>query len=395
MIVTAVAIPLMAMAGLGAEAGSWYLIRRSAQNAADSAAYAGAIALIANQSVTTKGAAFATQNGFTDGATLSTGATQTVTITAAASSVTAVITQYQPPLLASLFLSGPVPITARAVASVAQTAPPCALSLSDMTIGGSQSFTGGSCSLLANTTVRFNGGPTFSGSGWEVDATKGCIGPHCSPLPTGVSSNYSSFPTKIPTALANLESDSSTGAIPLEPKSPTNIPNCNNGQSCTYTQSAAWQGNLNIKNGGTAYLSCPTSSCTFMFDSLSVNGTLQLAPGTTGVNIIIGQGGLSINGIVNLTAASSNSSYPDMGGVLIYDTETNNNLTINGTSTSVYGGALYFPNAAVTWNGNSASNNHCTQLVANSLTFTGDTSLDVSGCVPGTVPQSQVVLLTS
>ena len=39
------AIPLIGVVGLGAEAGSWYVTKQHAQNAADAAAYAGALRL--------------------------------------------------------------------------------------------------------------------------------------------------------------------------------------------------------------------------------------------------------------------------------------------------------------------------------------------------------------
>src|SRR5262249_33926477 len=43
--VALVAIPLIGMAALGTEAGSWYMIKRHAQNTADAGALAGALAL--------------------------------------------------------------------------------------------------------------------------------------------------------------------------------------------------------------------------------------------------------------------------------------------------------------------------------------------------------------
>ena len=68
-----------------------------------------------------------------------------------------------------------------------------------------------------------------------------------------------------------------------------------------------------------------------------------------GVNIVIGSGGLNINGTVNLIANPTNSSKPDLDGVLFYDTEGTSgspvNVTFNGNSNSIYGGACSFPTA--------------------------------------------------
>ena len=45
LMISAAAVPLFLMSALGAEVGSWHLIRRHAQNAADAAAFAGALAI--------------------------------------------------------------------------------------------------------------------------------------------------------------------------------------------------------------------------------------------------------------------------------------------------------------------------------------------------------------
>ena len=65
-------VPLIGVVALGAEAGSWYVTRQHAQNAADSAAYSGALRLSCTmagaacdtQSVDYRGKEFAAQNGF-------------------------------------------------------------------------------------------------------------------------------------------------------------------------------------------------------------------------------------------------------------------------------------------------------------------------------------------
>jgi uncharacterized membrane protein len=102
-VVTAIMVPLLGMFSLGTEVGSWYVIRRNAQNAADAAAIAGATALVGNDptGAVAAGQAFANSNGFATGggcpSTATTG--QNVCITPsgtglAGSTVTAVVTQY-------------------------------------------------------------------------------------------------------------------------------------------------------------------------------------------------------------------------------------------------------------------------------------------------------------
>src|SRR6266404_1838738 len=129
-------VPLIGAVALGAEAGSWYVTRQHAQNAADSAAMSGAFTIaIANaadpvisdaQTYDYRGKQFAAQTGFCnatdttpyDGrrclATLSTGTSQTVliergdysagtwTTSAGGSSVRATVSQTQRAYLAAV-----------------------------------------------------------------------------------------------------------------------------------------------------------------------------------------------------------------------------------------------------------------------------------------------------
>src|SRR6185312_3340883 len=66
-------VPLISVVGLGAEAGSWYVTKQRAQNAADAAAYSGGFTLACSlgavscadtQSVDFRGKEFAAQNAF-------------------------------------------------------------------------------------------------------------------------------------------------------------------------------------------------------------------------------------------------------------------------------------------------------------------------------------------
>ena len=68
-VVTVAMVPLLGMVSLGTEVGSWHVIRRHAQNAADAAAIAGATALVVKDptGAVTAGQAFANSNGFAKG----------------------------------------------------------------------------------------------------------------------------------------------------------------------------------------------------------------------------------------------------------------------------------------------------------------------------------------
>jgi hypothetical protein len=275
--------------------------------------------------------------------------------------------------------------------------------LNGLTIGGSSVLSGGNCSLTSNTNVKFNSSATFNGSGWGVDATQGC-GPNAGTCQlTNASYNYFAPPTLIPKALSDLETAS---PFPAEPKNPTKI-SCKTIPCAALTPSTTtWQGDLTVQAGGIQNL----APGTYLFDSITLTGgaltSCTAAPATVaaaltctanaGVNIVIGAGGLKVSGgaDVNLTANPLNATYPDLDGVLIYDTETGN-VSINGNSASIWAGAMYFPNGNVTWNGNGTPTNNCTEIVANTLTITGNSNFQVSGCPATSLPTAQMIVLTS
>jgi hypothetical protein len=61
-------------------------------------------------------------------------------------------------------------------------------------------------------------------------------------------------------------------------------------------------------------------------------------------------------------------------------------FTLNGGSSQTFGGAIYLPEAAVTINGASASGdpNACTQLVADTIKFSGNANFAVNCTGKGT-----------
>ncbi|WGR92965.1 pilus assembly protein TadG-related protein [Bradyrhizobium sp. ISRA435] len=167
-------VPLVGVVALGAEAGSWYVTKQHAQNAADAAAYSGALTLACSLSSATascdttqtydyRGKQFAAQNGFCNsgdssyvGATcptsLPTGTSQTVQIdlgtyaagtwtsSAAGNFVRATVSQQQPAYLAAVLGLSTVDIGGSAIAEVQNPKDLCALGLSStniaLTLGG-------------------------------------------------------------------------------------------------------------------------------------------------------------------------------------------------------------------------------------------------------------------
>ena len=230
------AIPLIMVLALGGEAGTWYVTKGHAQNAADAAAYSGALRLACSlgavscsdtpgscSSVTAcvsyRGKQFAADNAFcnagdkstfTGCASLTGNTTQSVAIdvgtwngttwttTASGHYVRALVGESQPAILSSFLGLATININTQAIAKVQNPKQLCSLGLgrssgsgspaSALTLGGSVNITGNGCGLMSDNTVKYNSTPSFSGSGWAVDAVGGCVNSgNCNP---GVPYNY-------------------------------------------------------------------------------------------------------------------------------------------------------------------------------------------------------------
>jgi hypothetical protein len=124
-----------------------------------------------------------------------------------------------------------------------------------------------------------------------------------------------------------------------------------------------------------------------------------------GVNIIIGSGGLSGSGNLNITAGNG-GGLSAMNGVLIFDQEVttgNQSIKYTGNFIGNFNGAIYAPYAHLTFRGDSTvttgNGTACMLVVANVLDFGGNSSIDMSGCSQGILSndavQAYVVMLTN
>jgi hypothetical protein len=275
-----------------------------------------------------------------------------------------VITQHQPTFLATLFHSAPVTIQATAVARL-NAKNDCALGIQHLTIGGNSQFTGGNCTLMTDGGVTVNGAsPNFNGPNWNVNGVTGCSG---SCTLSGATTNYNALPVPLPPALTSLEAS------------------CADQTHCA--MGSGWT-NLNVNSA----MTLPAGIYFYHKVTIGTNGNLT----GNGVNIVIGSGGLSMNGSAQMTlTAGGGGTGPAaaLNGVVIYDTESSTNLTINGNNAPSLDGAVYFPNADVKWNGNNTTGTNCTEIVARSLTFTGMSTLSVSGCTVAAILPQFVLLV--
>jgi len=419
-------VPLIGVVALGAEAGSWYVTKQRAQNAADAAAYSGGFTLAcsisgittnnsnnnttcdAAQTYVHRGKEFAAQNGFCNAgdtsypgstcvASLPSGISRTVQIASLTSLngnsgnfVRATVSQQQPTYLASVLGLSTVNIVGQATVQIEKPQTVCALGLntqsSALTIGGTSAITGSGCALMSDGSVKYNSTPSFSGSGWSVNAASGCIASsgHCA---ISVPYNYNMLPATNPLQVLDSESfNSTTGNT-----NPCGNGHVNNSQTCNLSPLSTAYGNLTVASGGTLNLAAGT----YFFYNAAINfsGTVN---GTGVTLVLLGNSSLSITGTVNLSAPSTNSTSSDLNGVLIDDqapSASNNAVTVNGGNISL-GGAMYFPNVGVTWSGNvQNTNTTCSEVVANTITINGNAYLSSQNCAPGTISHTQVVAL--
>lgn len=408
-------VPLIGMMALGGEAASWYAVKQRAQGAADAAAYSGALRVAcdsAAQPGTTcdnaqpfdyRGKQAAAQNAFCNSgdtsypgtncpATLPSGITQTVQIAsiaswngAAGTYVQATITQQQPAYLAAVLGLSTVTVTATGVAQVSSqyAQPPCVLALlGSVTFQGSATVSSPTCGISSNSTAA-NAIGFVGNSGLSVNAPSYTVG-GCSQTGGNQCPSVQTYQQPIPDPLSAVN----TAISALKT---SDFPN----KQCK-TQPTAYEtvSTGSCYNGATT-LSGNLSTGTYYFNGdVTISGASTTVTGTATL-ILFGNAKLTINGgpTIQLTAMTSPAGPPVLASVLskmskllIYDGENPKNnqvVNVSGSSTTYFNGTVYFPNASITYSGNSntsAPATGCYQVIAYAVKFQGSTTLDNSKC---------------
>ncbi|MDP2354548.1 MAG: pilus assembly protein TadG-related protein [Beijerinckiaceae bacterium] len=395
-------IPLIGFLALGAEAGSWFVTRNQAQNTADSAALAGALA-VANTNVQPD---FGTLNGFASGVVVTSGIYTAGTGFAAgavpANAVRAVVTECRPQSLSLVVYTGScngtdsnIKIEATAIASVQTPAKlPCAMSLTGPITfkDAAVEINAPNCSLASNGTplgIEFQVAPKTYNVG-SVTTAGGCSGSLC-----GSVSTYAP-PTINPYELLT----NSINGLTLSP--------CSGSTLRPYEGFNCANNNVTINSATTL----DTSGVYFFSGGLTLggNGALSTGVGVTATIIIIPDGtktslkmaGGSTFKISSPATAPSASAVPGalssvrylLANMAIFDPELSPQIV--GGATMTGSGVFYLPNAALNFKGDSTSTSTpstCTQVIAASIQFTGTPTLDNTGCPESIKIKSQVVAL--
>lgn len=421
-------VPLIGVVGLGAEAGSWYVTHQHAQNAADAAAYSGALRLACTiagatcdtQSVDYRGKEFAAQNAFCNSSDTTVypgtncptslpnrisravqidignynAGTFTTPPAGTGNAVRARVSQQQPAYLAAVLGLTTVNIPAQAIALIQNPTKLCGLALGPdsgaLKLAGSLSNNGTGCALMSDTSVQLASTPSFTGSGWAVYGASGCT-PSGTCSNPGVPHNYFMPYANNPLSKLDAESfNSRTGnTSPSCPVQADGWKHCapNGAGSGAY-------GNFTVQNGD-KYVLDPG---TYFFYKATIKVTGGQLKGTGVTLVLLGDSLLTINGgTVDLSAPATSTFSSDLNGVLIDDqapSKTSNKVTINGSGLVSLGGSMYFPHVDVSWSGTTASTNTtCSQVIAKTLDMSGGAYLSTQGCPPVTIAYTQVVAL--
>ncbi|XSC45438.1 hypothetical protein ACF1BQ_004785 [Bradyrhizobium sp. RDT10] len=289
--------------------------------------------------------------------------------------VEVIVGQPQPRLLSALFGTGPVPIAARAVA-VPNAGTGCVLALNSgaspaVNLSGTNKVNLIGCNLYSNSSA--NPSMNVGGSATIAANYVGVVG--------GISgaSNI--------TATNGIRTGVRPVADPYASVSPPAQPSCNSAKivvnaagKTTSLDPGCYSGSITVNAGATLKL----SPGIYYLDGASLNVAGNATITGTGVTLVFtgsgsswGTASIGSNAIVNLTAPSSG---PTQGIVIYGDRKMPAGTAFNlaGGGTQNFAGAIYLPKANLSFSGGNGTTTSCTKVVADTITFTGSSNLQVN-----------------
>ncbi len=365
---------LVGMAGLGTEVGWWLYKHKNMQSAADSGAVSAATAgsnLIAQANSVT--ASYGYANG-TSGVTVTVNQPPSSgKFTSTPQAVEVIVSQSQPRLLSALFQSGPVLITARAVA-IPNSGTGCVLALdptasSAVSVGGSSNLNLIGCNLYSDSnatpSLNVNGVATISAnqvgvvgtvSGTSnITATNG--------IRTGmwpVSDPYANVSLTMPTYCDYNNKIQVKGTTTLNPGVYCGDISANAGATLTLNPGVYYFNGANLSVAGNATIT--GSGVTLVF---------------TGSGNNWGSATIGSNANVTLTAPTSGATQ----GIVMYGDRkmpVGTAFSLEGGGTQNFGGAIDLPKAALKFAGGNGTTTSCTQIIADTITVTGSSNIQVN-----------------
>ena len=375
----------LGFAALGTEGGELYWKKAAIQAAADQAAVSAVNSFNSSATAyTIEGKAVAASMGFVDGQN---NVTVTVNNPPASGplvgklgSVEVLISLTQAPMLSRLFHPGNFIIDGRAVATYG--GPGCVLAL-DPTVknallaGGSTIVNMPKCNIVSDSAASSS--LTVSGSAsvtvnaaiavGGINATSGLVDNMNISGATTVPNPYAALTVPAKSSWGSKQSDSgTTPTVTLNPGW------YNNGLHVTANQ-------VVTLNPGVYYIDGAGGNNLQIDSGAVVTGTGVTFVLTSSTGKSNSFPGVAINGsaTVQITAPTSDSALgTDSSGVAIFeDPKASGNLTINGTSTTYFGGAIVAPSMAINFSGTgvSGTGHNCTQIIGDTVTFIGNSTV--------------------
>ena len=384
-LVFALSLPLIiGGAGLGIETSLWYAARLKTQAAADVAAYSAAMERrsgSADAIVEQVAAQVASENGYTPGR-------GTIVVVQGSQggggSVEVEVTSDVDRYFSAYFSKTPIQAKARAVATFSDASNACVLALNH-SAAKAANFSGSSdlrltgCSVMANSSAS----NAVNVQGAALLRTDCAIAVGGVTATTGMTlTECAAATTKAPPVGDPFRAV----AQPAVTGSCKSAPN-NNGA----IQPGRYCSGMNIKGAVTL-----SPGVYVLEGDLNINANSSLSG--SGVTIFLsGSARVSINGsaTVNLSAPTSGG----YSGILFFGDRNSSTGTnkFNGTAASKMTGALYFASQKVEYAGNFSGTNGCTQVVGDTVEWTGNTAIAVDCSAYGMkkIPAMQAVRLST
>jgi hypothetical protein len=392
-VATAIGLMLPAVLGVAAlsvDLGLWYKLHRDYQTAADAAAISAAW-----QRLKGKGSLYeaaktdAGRNGLNIGGSISMAVNnppKSGEHDGEHEAVEVIITVPEQTMLASIVYSGTVTNAVRAVAQIEVTGQACVLSLSNsaasaLKVWGNTTVEAKNCVLASNSNAsnainiggssQLTADSLWSAGGIDVAGT------------TYLKTPPISDAWALPDPYSSLKVGVMGGCTVTNPPNYNTTATLGPGRYCGDVKLGA-QADITLQPGtyyidggdfevnGGAKIRCP--DCT---DGKGV--TFVLTSNGDPSNI----GTVTINGGADIQLNAPTGANEPFKGILFYQDQSaySNTAKFNGGAAMILNGAIYFKNALIQYNGDhAASAQSCTQIIGNTVEFTGNSKIINNGC---------------
>jgi hypothetical protein len=385
-VMAALSMPLIiGGAGLGVETGYWYYQQLRLQQAADAAAYAAALEQRAgaDEDEATVGAtAAATANGYDSTRDTIDLVTPSALETDETNSVDVELTRTIPRAFTALFSEDAIHIRAKATAAYSTAANACVLAL-DKSASPAITFSGNSSAEMEGCVVMSNsmGGGSILFDG-NSSVTAPCI------MTVGGYTEKQNAEYEL-TQCAGVSTGQPPAADPYKEMTyppMCSTPGCKTAKTAngTTTVSPGTYSSIDVKSNATTTF----SPGIYIIDGGTFNINANSTVTGTGVTFVLLNGAtVDFNGNAEIQFDAPTTG--DYKGMLFMGSRTSaagGMSKFNGNANSRLTGALYFPKQNITYNGNFSGNGGCTQIVANQITWNGNTKFNVDCSAQGLEP---------